>query len=68
MRNHLHRLSKVISPSFLFNDVRVDFTGGDVVVTGEGDVEVSLVVSEVEICFSAIVEHVYFAWQNIKLS
>ena len=38
------------------NDVLVDLSGGDVVRSGQGDVEVALVVSEVEVDFSTVVE------------
>lgn len=62
MRDNLHRLSEVVAPTFLFNHMGIDFTGGDVVVPGEGDVEVSLVVSKIEIGFTAVVEYVHFAY------
>ena len=58
--HNLYCLSKVISSSLGFNDLHVDFAGCDVVVFREGDVEVSLVVSQVKIDFSSIVEHKHF--------
>lgn len=60
MRDNLNRFPEVVAPTFLFNHMGIDFAGGDIVVPGEGDVEVSLVVSEIEVGFAAVVEHVHF--------
>ena len=57
MWHNLHRLSEVVSSSLGFDDLHVDLAGCDVVVFREGDVEVSLVVSQVKIDFSSIVEY-----------
>jgi hypothetical protein len=62
VRNDLDRLAEVVAPALLFNHVRVDLAGRDVVVAREGDVEVALVVAEVEIGFAAVVEDVDLAW------
>lgn len=57
----LDSLSEVVTATFLFNDFGVNFASGDVVITTESDVEVSLVVAQVEICFTAIVENIDFS-------
>lgn len=64
MRNDLNRLAEVIAPTFLFNNMRVDFTGRDVVIPGQGDVEVSLVIAEIKVGFAAVVEDIDFAWKR----
>ncbi len=58
VRHDLDRLAEVVALSFLLNDLAIDLAGGDVVVTAEGDIEVSFVVTEVEIGLSSIVKNV----------
>ena len=41
------------------NDMLVDLSGGHVVVLAEGDIEVTLVVTEVEIGLTAVVEDIH---------
>ena len=57
VRNHLHGLSEVVSPSFCFNHLGVDFTRGQIVVFGEVDVEEAFVISQVEVDFSSIIQN-----------
>lgn len=56
MRHHLDGLSEVIAPTFTLNYVLVDLPCCDVALTCQGDVEIALVVSEVEVDFSTVVE------------
>lgn len=44
-------------PYLLLDDFAVDLSGGDVVFSCEGDVEVSLVVAQIQIYLSSIVQH-----------
>jgi hypothetical protein len=57
----LHSLAEIVTFSLALNDVLVDLASCDVVVAGEGDVEVSLVIAEIEIDFTAVGENEYFA-------
>lgn len=52
----MHGLAKVIALALALNDVLVDLAGGDVVIAGEGNVEVALVVTKVEVDFAAVGE------------
>lgn len=52
----LHRLAKVIALALALDNVLVNLAGGDVVVAGEGDVEIALVVAEIEVDFAAVGE------------
>lgn len=61
MRHDLHRLAKVVSSPLLVDDMLVYLARCDVVVFGEGDVEVALVVPQIEIDLSAIVQHKAFS-------
>lgn len=45
----------------LLNDMLIDFASGDVVVLAQADVEVSLVVPQIQIRLSTIVQHIHLA-------
>jgi hypothetical protein len=49
----LHRLSEIVAAALLLDDVQVDLAGGDVVLAGEADREVALVVAEIEVDLTA---------------
>lgn len=51
----LHGLAKIVTCPFPFNHMLIDFAGGDIVFSREGDVQISLVVAKVEIDLAAIV-------------
>ena len=57
----LHRLAQVVALALALDDMLVDFAGRDVVIAGQGDVEITLVVAEVEVDFAAVGEDEYFA-------
>ena len=61
VRHDLHGFSNVFPSAFLLDYVLVDLAGCDVVLACEGDIEVALVVSEVEVDFTAVVEDKDFA-------
>jgi hypothetical protein len=50
----LHSLAKIVALALALDDVLVNLAGGNVVVAGEGDVEVALVVSEIKVDFTAV--------------
>jgi hypothetical protein len=50
----LYSLSQVITPSLLLDDELEDLSRGDVIVTTEGDVEVTLIVTKIEVYLGAI--------------
>lgn len=66
MRHNLDRLSKVIAPTLTFNDVLVYLAGCDVILAREGNIEVALVVSEIEVDFSTVVEDKDFSVSGTK--
>lgn len=57
MRHDLDSLSQVVTATLALNDVLVDLAGSDVVLASQGDVEIALVVSQVEVDFSSVVEY-----------
>jgi hypothetical protein len=56
--DNLDSLAEVVATALALNDMLVDLAGGDVVVTGKGDIEVALVVAEVEVGLASVVENV----------
>lgn len=61
MRDHLDGLAQIIALSLPVNDMLVHFAGCDAVFSCQGDVEVSFVVSQVKIDFTAIIQHKTFS-------
>lgn len=60
VRYHLNGLAKVVAAALLFNDITVDLSGGDVVFSGEGNIEESFIVSEVKVNFTAVIQDKHF--------
>src|SRR3972149_1965752 len=60
MRNDLNGGAEIIPFSFLGDNFIIDLTGGRVVLPGHAHVEKSLVVSEVQIRFGAVIGHIDF--------
>ena len=60
----LHGFSEVVAASFTADDVLVDFAGRDVVVSLQSHVEESLVVAEIKIHLSSIIQHKYLAYTS----
>ena len=56
MRNYLHGLSKVVTPPLTLYDMLVNLAGCDVVLPSQCDVQVSFIVSQIEVNFSAVIE------------
>ena len=56
MRHNLNCLSEIVTPSLTLNYVLVDLSRCDIALTCEGDVEVPLVISKVEVDLSAVIE------------
>ena len=61
VRNDLDRLTEVVSTTLLLNDTLVHLSRGDVVVTRELDVQEALIVTEVEIRFASVSEHIHLS-------
>jgi len=57
----LYGFTQVVALALALDNVLVDLASGDVVVAGEGDVEVALVVAKIEVDFAAVGEDEYFA-------
>lgn len=60
MGHHLHSTTKVVALPLALDNVLVDLARGDVVFSSQGDVKVPLVVAQVKVDFSAIVEDKHF--------
>ena len=58
--NHLNRLAQVIASTFGLNHLGVNFPRGEVVVFGEVDVKEPLVVAEVKVDLTAVVQDKHF--------
>lgn len=61
MWDDLHCFAEVVAATLALNNMLVDLARGDVLVAGEGDVEVAFVVSKVEVDFAAVIEDVDLA-------
>lgn len=61
VRNYLYGFTQIVALALAFDDVLVDLARGDVVITGQGDVEVTFVVAEIEVDFAAVGEDEDFA-------
>lgn len=57
MRYDLHSTPQIVTPSLSLDDVLVDLAGGDVIFSSQGDVQVPLVVAQVKVDLSAIIEN-----------
>ena len=53
MGHNLNGLSKVVATALLLDDIQIDLAGGDVVLAGEANREIPLVVAQVEINLAA---------------
>jgi hypothetical protein len=47
------------STDLLLNDMLVDFSSGDIIVLAQADIEISLVVSKIQIRLSTIIQYVH---------
>ena len=56
MGHHLHSTAEVVTPSLSLDNMLVDLAGGDVILPSQGDLQVALVVAQVQIDISAVVE------------
>lgn len=56
VRDDLDCMAQIVTFAFLVYDVLVDSAGGNVIVTGQSDIQVAFVIAEIEIDFAAIVE------------
>ena len=59
--NHLNRFTEVISSAFGFDDFRVNFPCGEIVIFSEVNVEETLVVAKIQIDLAAVVENEHFS-------
>jgi hypothetical protein len=66
----LDGLAEIVALALALDDIAVDLAGGDVVGTGKGHVQVTLVVAKVKVNLSTIVQHKDLAWvgegENVK--
>lgn len=81
MRDNLDSLSEVVSfslvlstlnlpqsPNFtdlLLDDMLVNFSSGYIVVLAQADIEISLVITKIQIRLSTIVQYVHLTWISV---
>lgn len=58
----LHSLSQVVAPPLFVDDWLVDLAGGQVVVSGQPDVEEALVVPQVQVHLAPVIQHKHLPW------
>jgi hypothetical protein len=56
MGHDLHRPAKVVAATLLVDDIQVDLAGRDVVLAGEANGEIPLVVAEIKVDLAACTE------------
>jgi hypothetical protein len=56
MWDNLNSSSQVVTSTLLLDDVLVDLSGGDVVLAGESDVQVTFIVTQIQIDLATVVE------------
>lgn len=61
MRDDLDRFSQINAPAFSFNNVLVYFPSSDVMLPGQCDIQIALIVALVEIYFSSVIKHEDFS-------
>lgn len=64
---NLYGLSEVITTTFAFDYIPVNFAGSNVVFAGQRDVEKTFIISKIEIDFPSVVENKNFSC-NIGIS
>ena len=57
---------KVKEAYLFFNDLPVDLASSNVVVSRQGDIEISFVIAQVKIHFAPVVENIDFAWNRMR--
>jgi hypothetical protein len=57
MRYHLYRPTQVVAAALLGNHVGVHFTGRDIVIPCQGHIQETLVVSQIQVDLTAIIEN-----------
>lgn len=57
MGYYLNRLSQVIASTLAFDYVLIDLASSDITLSGESYVKVTLVVAEIKINFSTVIEN-----------
>ena len=60
MGDDLHGLPEEIAPALLFDNRAVYLTGGDIMSSGELDIQEALIVAKVEVNLASVPEHKHF--------
>src|SRR5215211_4288658 len=61
VRNHLDRPAQKIAAALLADDLGVHLSAGEVARAAETDVDESFIVTQVQVRFCTVVEHVHFS-------
>ena len=61
MRNNLDRSPQVITTALLADDIFINAPGGEIVLLGHGGAHEAFVMAQIEISFSTVISHKYFA-------
>ena len=64
---NLDSFAQIVSSTFPLDDMLVDLPRCDVVLAGKGDIEVSLVVAQIQVDFSTVVQNEDFAMPMVEL-
>lgn len=59
--NDLYCFAQIVAFPFTVNDMLINLAGCDVAISGQGDVQIALVVAQIEVYFTSIVQHEAFA-------
>ena len=61
VRNHLYSTAQIVAATLFGNHVFIDLAGTETVAAGHGGVDETLIVTEVEVGFRAVIGYEYFA-------
>ena len=57
VRHNLHRLTEVVTATLLLDDLSVDLACGDIIVARQRDIQVTLIISQIQVDLATIVQH-----------
>lgn len=64
----LHSLAQVVSPPLFVDDRLIDLAGGQVVVSGQPDVEETFVVAQIQVYLAPVIQHEHFPWTSVGMT
>lgn len=58
----LHGFAEIIASTFLLDDQPIDFPRGYVIITMQGYVKEALVITQIQINLSSVIQYIDFTW------